>query len=86
MSKTPKKKLTPERVLEVSADEFVRVHDHLDRLDGKVESGFAEMRAGFQEMRLLKHDIIDAVTAIHDVRVEELQKEVKKLKQHVGLK
>lgn len=84
MEKT-RKKMTIERLAQLTADEFARVDARFDLVDKRFDLVDARFNDVLAVVKTAKDDIVTAVRAIRDVKIENLEKDVAALKKKVGI-
>ncbi len=78
MEKKPKGKMTIERLAKMTADEFAHVNRRFDLVDGRLNEVLAAVKTA-------KSDLLAAVNAIRDEKIEALERDVAALKKKVGI-
>lgn len=80
-----KEKLTPDRLLELTAEEFAHVHTEIAGLDKKLDRGFELVLGELKELKETNPGILAAVNVITEHAVEELRKRLGRVEKKIGI-
>ncbi len=82
MPKQPTKKLTTEKLFEITASGFEGVHEELGELRHQIGGVMDEI----QDVKKTSHQILAAVSALTEHEAEETRKRLDRLERHVGIR